>query len=127
VNVEGITWHAIVLEPEPFAATKALLTETLGLAPAMDTEGFAMFRMPNGTMLELDAPQGVPDYGFNDGGVAFGFRVDDVKAASAAVERVARRDHPRGGDGVRLPTLPRSRRSRLRPQRAEVARAPFFE
>ena len=53
MNLEGITWHAIVLDPEPFAATKALLTETFGLAPAMDTEGFAMFGMPNGTMLEL--------------------------------------------------------------------------
>jgi hypothetical protein len=39
VNVEGITWHTIVLDP--FAATKALLTETFGLAPAMDTEGSA--------------------------------------------------------------------------------------
>jgi hypothetical protein len=56
VNVEGITWHTIALEPEPFAATKALLTETFGLAPAMDTEGFAMFSLPNGTMLELYAP-----------------------------------------------------------------------
>ena len=26
MNVEGITWHAIVLDPEPFAATKALMT-----------------------------------------------------------------------------------------------------
>ena len=25
MNVEGATWHAIVLDPEPFAATKALL------------------------------------------------------------------------------------------------------
>jgi hypothetical protein len=39
VNVKGIAWHAIVLDPEPFAATKALLTQTFGLAPAMDTEG----------------------------------------------------------------------------------------
>jgi hypothetical protein len=86
VNVEGITWQAVVLEPEPFAATKALLTETFGLAPAMEGEGMVLFIMPNGTMLELNAPQAVPDYGFNDGGVVFGFRVDDVEAASAAVE-----------------------------------------
>jgi hypothetical protein len=86
VNVEGITWQAVVLEPEPFAATKALLTETFGLAPAMEAEGMVLFIMPNGTMLELNAPQAVPDYGFNDGGVVFGFRVDDVEAASAAVE-----------------------------------------
>jgi predicted enzyme related to lactoylglutathione lyase len=87
VNVEGITWHAVVLDdPEPFAATKALLTETFGLAPAMEGEGMVLFIMPNGTMLELNAPQAVPGYGFNDGGVVFGFRVDDVEAASAAVE-----------------------------------------
>jgi len=86
VNVEGITWHAIVLDPEPFAATKALLTETFGLAPAMEDEGYVLFIMPNGTMLELYAPQAVPDYGFNEGGVVFGFRVDDLEAASAAVE-----------------------------------------
>jgi hypothetical protein len=86
VNVEGITWHAIVLEAEPFAATKALMTETLGLVPAMEAEGVVLFIMPNGTMLELHAPQSVPDYGFNEGGVVFGFRVDDVEDASAAVE-----------------------------------------
>ena len=86
MNVEGITWHAIVLEPEPFAATKALMTETFGLAPAMEMEGVAVFNMPNGTLLELYAPQAVPDYGYNEGGIAFGFRVDDIEAASAAVE-----------------------------------------
>ncbi len=86
MNVEGITWHAIVLEPEPFAATKALMTETFGLAPAMEMEGVAVFNLPNGTLLELYAPQAVPDYGYNEGGIAFGFRVDDIEAASAAVE-----------------------------------------
>jgi hypothetical protein len=86
MNVEGITWHAVVLDPEPFAATKALLAETFGLAPAVDTDGFVQFAMPNGTTLELYAPQAVPDYGYNDGGVAFGFRVGDIEAASAAVE-----------------------------------------
>jgi predicted enzyme related to lactoylglutathione lyase len=86
VNVEGITWHAIVLDPEPFAATKALMTETFGLAPAMEAEGMVLFTMPNGTMLELNEPQAASaDYGFNDG-LVFGFRVDDVEAASAAVE-----------------------------------------
>jgi hypothetical protein len=86
MNVGGITWHAIVLEREPFAATKALMIETFGLAPAMEAEGVVLFIMPNGTMLELHAPQSLPDYGFNEGGVVFGFRVDDVEAASAAVE-----------------------------------------
>jgi predicted enzyme related to lactoylglutathione lyase len=85
VNVGGITWHAIVLEPEPFAATKALMSETFGLAPAIEAEGVVLFIMPNGTMLELHAPKTLPDDGFNEG-VVFGFRVDDVEAASATVE-----------------------------------------
>ena len=127
MNVEGVTWHAIVLAPEPFASTKALMTETFGLAPAMEAEGVVLFIMPNGTMLELHAPQALPDYGFNEGGVVFGFRVDDVEAARPRSRRRAASyspDHPRGGDGgVRLPTLPRSGRPRLRPKRAEVARA----
>jgi predicted enzyme related to lactoylglutathione lyase len=85
MNLEGITWHAIVLEPEPFASTKALMTETFGLAPAMEMEGVAVFNMPNGTLLELYEPQAVPDYGYNEA-IAIGFRVDDIEAASAAVE-----------------------------------------
>ena len=85
MHVEGITWHAIVLEPEQFAATKALMTHTFRLTPAMDLEGFALFVMPNGTALELYVPQAVPDYGYN-GAIAFGFRVDDIEAASRAVE-----------------------------------------
>jgi predicted enzyme related to lactoylglutathione lyase len=85
MNLEGITWHAIVLEPEPFAATKALMTETFGLAPTMEMEGVSVFNIPNGTLLELYEPQAVPDYGYNDA-VAIGFRVDDIEAASAAVE-----------------------------------------
>jgi hypothetical protein len=86
VNVEGITWHAIVLDPEPFAATKALMTETFGLAPEMEAEGVVLFIMPNGTMLELNTPQAASaGYGIN-GGLVFGFRVDDIEAASAAVE-----------------------------------------
>src|SRR5215212_11399884 len=86
VNVEGITWHAIVLDPEPFAATKALMTETFGLAPEVEREGMVLFIMPNGTMLELNEAQAASaEYGLNDG-LVFGFRVDDVEAASAAVE-----------------------------------------
>ena len=106
MNVEGITWHAIVLDPEPFAATRALLTETFGLAPAMDAEGFAMFSLPNGTMLALDAPQAVPDYGFKRRRRRFrlpgGRRRGRLWCGRGGGVRAARRDHPRGGDGVRL-------------------------
>jgi predicted enzyme related to lactoylglutathione lyase len=85
MKVEGITWHAITLEPEQFDATKKLMTDAFGLTPAMEMEGFTMFAMPNGTMLELYLPQATPAYGYN-GSVAFGFRVDDVEAASRAAE-----------------------------------------
>jgi len=38
--------------------------------------------MSNGTILELYAPEAIPAYGFNDGGMVFGFRVEDIEAAS---------------------------------------------
>ena len=41
-----------------------------------------MFPMSNGTILELCAPEAIPDYGFNEGGIVFGFRVEDIQAAS---------------------------------------------
>jgi hypothetical protein len=93
VNVEGITWHAVVLDPEPFAATKALMTETFGLDPEVEREGMVMFIMPNGTMLELNEPQAASaDYAYNDG-LVFGFRVDDVEEVAYAYRRF------RGPDG----------------------------
>jgi hypothetical protein len=127
VNVEGITWHAIVLEPEPFAATKALMTETFGLAPAMEAEGMVLFIMPNGTMLELNAPRPSPNTASTTRRRSFrlpgGRRRGRLWCGGGGGVRAARRDHPRGGDVLRLPTLPRSGRPRLRPKRAEVARA----
>lgn len=82
MHVEGITWHAITLEPDEFAATKRLLVETFGLTPAVEQEGWTLFPMPNGTILDLYAPGAIPAYGFNEG-IVFGFRVEDIEAASA--------------------------------------------
>jgi hypothetical protein len=84
MQVDGITWHALTLEPAQFAATKKLVTETLGLTPMMELEGVSVFSMPNGTILELYLPQAVPPFGYNNA-VAFGFRVDDIEAASREV------------------------------------------
>ncbi|MGA9102727.1 VOC family protein, partial [Aeromicrobium sp.] len=86
MDVQGITWHAVVLGTDEFAATHELLTSTFGLSPAMEQPGWSMFPMPNGTILDLFAPEAVPAYGFNDG-VVFGFRVDDVESASIEIER----------------------------------------
>jgi predicted enzyme related to lactoylglutathione lyase len=82
MQVEGITWHALTLEVDEFDATKKLLIEVFGLTPAIDEDGWTMFPMSNGTILDLYTPGAIPAYGFNDGGIVFGFRVDDIEAAS---------------------------------------------
>jgi hypothetical protein len=88
MKVEGITWHAIVLEAEPFAATRQLLTETMGLTPSIEMEGWSLFGMPNGSIVDLYSPEavaGMCPWGFNDG-LIFGFRVDDIEHASRELE-----------------------------------------
>jgi predicted enzyme related to lactoylglutathione lyase len=82
MQVEGITWHALTLQADHFGATKKLLIEVFGLRPAIDTDGFTRFPMSNGTIVELYAPEAIPDYGFNACGIVFGFRVEDIEAAS---------------------------------------------
>jgi predicted enzyme related to lactoylglutathione lyase len=82
MQVEGITWHALTLQAHEFGPTKKVLIEVFGLRPAIDTDGYTRFPMSNGTILELYAPQAIPAYGFNDCGIVFGFRVEDIEAAS---------------------------------------------
>ena len=86
MQVNGITWHASVMDKDGFAAMRTLVIGTLGLTPMMEFPGVAVFAMPNGSMLELYAEGTTPPYGYNDGGIAFGFRVDDIEAASAELE-----------------------------------------
>ena len=82
MQLEGITWHALALQAHEFGPTKKLLIEVFGLRPAIDTDGYTRFPMSNGTILELYAPEAIPAYGFNEGGMVFGFRVEDIEAAS---------------------------------------------
>jgi predicted enzyme related to lactoylglutathione lyase len=82
MQVEGITWHAITLQAHEFGPTKKLLIEVFGLRPAIEEDDYTTFPMSNGTILELYAPEAIPAYGFNDGGMVFGFRVEDIEAAS---------------------------------------------
>ena len=84
MQLEGITWHALTLQPDELEATKNLMTDTFGIPVAMEMGGAVVFMFPNGSILELYTPETVPDFGYN-GSVAFGFRVDDIDAASAAV------------------------------------------
>jgi predicted enzyme related to lactoylglutathione lyase len=82
MHVEGITWHAITLQADQFGATKKLLKEVFGLTPAIEEDGWTLFPMSNGTILDLYAPQAISAYGYNDCGIVFGFRVEDIEAAS---------------------------------------------
>jgi predicted enzyme related to lactoylglutathione lyase len=82
MQLEGITWHAITLQAHEVGPTKKVLIEVFGLSPAIEEDGYTRFPMPNGTILELYAPEAIPAYGFNEGGIVFGFRVEDIEAAS---------------------------------------------
>jgi predicted enzyme related to lactoylglutathione lyase len=82
MHLEGITWHALTLQANEFGPTKKLLIEVFGLRPAIEEDDYTTFPMSNGTILELYAPEAIPAYGFNEGGIVFGFRVEDIEAAS---------------------------------------------
>ncbi len=84
MQIEGITWHAVTVAPDQFEATKNLIADTFGVAPGMEMDGVTVFFFDNGTIFEVYTPDTVPDFGYN-GNVAFGFRVDDIDAASEAV------------------------------------------
>jgi predicted enzyme related to lactoylglutathione lyase len=86
MNVNGITWHASVMEEDRFESMRKLVTDTFRVAPLMEMPGVAVFALPDGTLYELYTKETQPPFGYNDGGIAFGFRVDDIEAASAAVE-----------------------------------------
>ncbi|HEY8576830.1 MAG TPA: hypothetical protein VIL88_10885 [Devosia sp.] len=81
MKVEGITWHAVVVPPEKFAAQRDFAINTLGLTIFMEMDQMIALSMPNGSMYEIYTPATVPPYGYN-GNLAYGWRVDDVEAAS---------------------------------------------
>ena len=87
MQVEGITWHGVILAPDQFTAMKNLCREVLGLTPVVEEDGWTLFPMPNGTVLDLFQPDSemIPSYGFN-GGIVFGFRVGDIEAAAAELQ-----------------------------------------
>jgi predicted enzyme related to lactoylglutathione lyase len=82
MQLQGVTWHAITLQANQFGPTKKLLMDVFGLRPAIEEDDYTTFPMSNGTILELYAPEAIPAYGFNDCGIVFGFRVEDIEATS---------------------------------------------
>jgi hypothetical protein len=87
MQIEGITWHGVTLEPDQFTPMKKLCREAFGLTPMIEQDGWTLFAMPNGTTLDLFEPDSdlIPSYGLNDA-LVFGFRVDDIEAASAELQ-----------------------------------------
>jgi len=87
MQVQGITWNGLTLEPDQFTAMKKMCREVLGLTPMIEEDGWTLFSLPNGTMLDLFEPDSdlVPTYGLNDG-IVFGFRVDDIETASSELQ-----------------------------------------
>ena len=53
MQVNGITWHASVMDAETFTAMNTLATGALGLTPMMEMPGVAVFAMADGSILEL--------------------------------------------------------------------------
>ena len=53
MQIEGMTWHGLTLEPDQFFATKKLCLEVFGLTPMIEQDGWTLLAMPNGTMLDL--------------------------------------------------------------------------
>ncbi len=88
MQVNGITWHASVMDKDRFDAMRELFTGPVGLAPMLELPGVVVFETPDGSILEFyeKGSEMVPPYGYNDGGIAFGFRVDDIEAASAQLK-----------------------------------------
>lgn len=82
--VTGIGWHATVVDNESFDATRAFFGALLGTTPGWEAEGFTAFHAPDGSSLELLAPQHVPNYGLNSG-AAFGFIVNDLDETTEMV------------------------------------------
>ena len=81
MNTEGITWHAVTVQPDQFEAHKAFTIEHFGAQPMMEMDGVAVFQFENGSIYVIYVPTTTPPYGYNDD-FAIGFRVDDVAAAS---------------------------------------------
>jgi hypothetical protein len=51
MEVEGITWHGVTLEPDQFGAMKKLCREVFRLTPMIEQDGWTLFPMRNGTVL----------------------------------------------------------------------------
>ena len=46
MQIEGMTWHGLTLEPDQFVATKKLRREVFGLTQMIEQDGWTLLAMP---------------------------------------------------------------------------------
>jgi predicted enzyme related to lactoylglutathione lyase len=83
MRILGISW--LGTRTEDVGAMVRFFKDVLGLTPAIDEEAFAVFRLPDGDVIEVFGADDPYHQHFDTGPVA-GFRVDDVAAAQAEME-----------------------------------------
>lgn len=108
MNVKGISWLGV--RTLAFDEMVTFYGHTLGLPRVGDDAGFAAFKLPDGTIIEVFATGSPGSEHFTTGPVA-GFQVDDIEEArreleAAGIEFIgdiegqrSRWSHFRGPDG----------------------------
>lgn len=84
MKVKGLAW--LGTRTRKFEATTRFFGETLGLDAEHEEPDFALFRLPDGSRVEVFGPGDRDHEHFTTGPVA-GFLVDDVEEARAEMER----------------------------------------
>ncbi len=82
MRVKGLAWVGI--QTDRFEDMQAMLAAVLGVPPPVQEEGFALWSLPNGDLVELFANGTKPTFGMAP---VVGFQVDDLEAARKDAER----------------------------------------
>jgi len=81
MKVQGIAWMGV--QTSRFAEMAALIRALTGSPPPVEEEGFNLWSLPNGDLIELFAQGKKPGFG---AGPVVGFRVMDLAASRRDVE-----------------------------------------
>ncbi len=82
MRVKGIAWVGI--QTDRFDDMQAMLATIFGVPPPVQEDGFALWNLPNGDLVELFANGTKPTFGTAP---VVGFQVDDLDAARDDAER----------------------------------------
>lgn len=82
MKVRGIAWVGI--QTDRFDEMQVMLSSVFGVAAPVQEEGFALWNLPNGDLVELFANGTKPTFGTAP---VVGFQVDDLDAARGDAER----------------------------------------